>query len=333
MLTILNKLPPGLLDVEPTGIHKVLPGPTLIHLPGRRHPALFVSALLHGNETTGLLAIQELLRARGGGELPRALSLFIGNVEAARHRLRRLDHQPDYNRIWKGGGTPEHAMMQRVLEEMRERGVFASVDIHNNTGHNPHYACVNRLDHRFLQLATLFGRTVVYFIRPEGVQTAAFAELCPAVTLECGQPDDRAGVRHAYEYLEACLNLKDIPAHPVASHDLDLFHTVATVKVPGDVSFGFGATATDIRFIEDLDRLNFSELPAGTVFGHVHPGSKVRLEAWDEHGEEVSDRYFSFEDNAIYTRVPVMPSMLTLNPQIIRQDCLCYLMERLSAPT
>lgn len=332
MLTILDTLPPGLLSAEPTGVHEVLTGPTLIHLPGRRAPALFVSALLHGNETTGLLAIQELLRRHADAGLPRALSLFIGNVEAARYGLRRLDHQPDYNRIWTGEGTLEHDMMRSVLEEMRERGVFASVDVHNNTGHNPHYACVNRLDHGFLQLAALFGRTVVYFIRPEGVQTSAFAQLCPAVTLECGQPGTAAGVQHAYEYLEACLNLEAVPDHPVAPHDIDLFHTVAVVKVPPDVSFGFGDTATDIQFAEDLDRLNFSELPSGTVLGRVHPDSQVRLAVTDEGGDEVSDRYFSFQDNEIRLQAPVMPSMLTLNPQIIRQDCLCYLMERLSMP-
>jgi succinylglutamate desuccinylase len=80
----------------------VLPGPALIHLPGRRIPPLFVSVLLHGNEDTGWLAAQSVLKKYATVELPRALSLFIGNVEAARTGLRRLDGQPDYNRVWPG---------------------------------------------------------------------------------------------------------------------------------------------------------------------------------------------------------------------------------------
>ena len=57
-------------------------------------------------------------------------------------------------------------MMRDVVAQMRLRRVFASIDIHNNTGSTQHYACVNRLDPPFLHLATLFSRTVVYFRRP-----------------------------------------------------------------------------------------------------------------------------------------------------------------------
>ncbi len=43
----------------------------------------------------------------------------------------------------------------------------------------------------------------------------------------------------------------------------------------------------------------------------------------------VNALYFSYDNYEIRTRVPLMPSMLTLDSQVIRQDCLCYLMERL----
>ena len=300
--------------------------------PGRRSAPLFVSVLLHGNEFTGLLAIQKLLRHYQGRDLPRAMSLFIGNVAAARFGLRRLDHQPDYNRIWANDNTPEHEAMRLVLDEMRQRHVMASIDIHNNTGQNPHYACINRLEHHFLHLAALFNRTVVYFTKPDGVQSAAFAKLCPAVTLECGRPGEPHGVEHAFQYLDAAINLLEFPSHPIAPGDIDLFHTVAIVKIPRDISFGFGDTATDIQFVEDLDRLNFSELSPHTHLARTDPNKAVRLEASNENGEEVSKQYFSFENHEIRTRVELMPSMLTLDSQVIRQDCLCYLMERLPLP-
>jgi hypothetical protein len=41
---------------------------------------------------------------------------------------------------------------------------------------------------------------------------------------------------------------------------------------------------------------------------------------------------FTFEDGEIRTTRPFMPAMLTLDERAIRQDCLCYLMERLEAP-
>ena len=334
-LTQCDALPPGLLDLPAPRLGDVLPGPALIHLPGRRTQPLFVSVLLHGNEDTGWQAAQSVLRKYATTELPRALSLFIGNVDAARAGLRRLDGQPDYNRVWPGSDEAhplERAMMQQVVDAMRARGVFASIDIHNNTGLNPHYACVNRLEPHFLHLATLFSRIVVYFIRPRGVQSAAFAELCPAVTVECGKPGTPGSVDHAAAFIEACLHLSEFPGHPVAPHDIDLFHTVATVKVPESVSFGFDAPDADIDFVHELDHFNFRELAQGDVWGRVRHGSPARLQALDESGVDIGERLFDQHDNAITLKRRLMPAMLTRDERVIRQDCLCYLMERIPYP-
>lgn len=335
MLHILDTLPERLLSAPASQLWEFLPGPCLVHLEGRRKQPLFISILLHGNEDTGLLAVQNLLRMHAERELPRSLSLFVGNVEAARHGMRRLEGQPDYNRVWPGGDlwqdSDEAAMMRQVIEAMRTRNVFASVDVHNNTGLNPHYACVNKLDHQYLQLAALFGRTVVYFIRPRGVQSMAFAELCPATTLECGKPHQPNGVEHATSYLDACLHLSEIPDHPVAAGDIDLFHTVAQVTLPEEAAFSFSQDNVDIQFNPDLDHMNFREVPAGTEWGVVHRLGSCPV-ARGEEGDIVTRDFFDIKDDKLITRRAVMPSMLTLDEQVIRQDCLCYLMERLPPP-
>ncbi len=96
-LVELVKWPEGLYDVPAVLIQQVLPHPTLIHLPGRAPEPIFVSALLHGNEDVGLKAVQQLLIKYRGQVLPRSLSVFIGNVEAASAGVRYLPHQLDYN--------------------------------------------------------------------------------------------------------------------------------------------------------------------------------------------------------------------------------------------
>ncbi|OOZ37135.1 M14 family metallopeptidase [Solemya velesiana gill symbiont] len=335
MLQELDYLPDGLLELEAHELEGVLDGPTLIHLTGAREPALFVSVLMHGNEPTGWEAVRQLLSAYGAEgqyeSLPRSVSLFIGNVSAASQGLRRLDGQPDYNRVWPGcevASGAEHEMMGRVVEIMTRRGMFASVDIHNNTGLNPHYACVNVIDNRFLHLAAMFSRTVVYFIRPCGVQSLAMSKHCPAVTLECGRPGQAHGVEHAREYLDACLHLSDFPEPPVSEHDIDLFHTVAVVKVPEDISFGFGGVDAQLQFDEDLELFNFRELTRGTRLGRSSLEKGLGLDARDEQGRDVTSRYFEVDGSDLRLRVPVMPSMLTRDERVIRQDCLCYLMER-----
>lgn len=338
LLRQFDRLPEGLLATESPGLEAVLGAPSLIHLRGVRGPALFVSVLMHGNETVGWDALRLLLSERiarfGEPRLPRDLCLFIGNVSAAAQGVRRLPGQPDYNRVWPGSEVPEtleHDLMGTVVEILRQRGLFASIDLHNNTGSNPHYACVNRLDNRFLHLATLFGRTVVYFLRPTGVQSMALAELCPAVTLECGKVGDASGVRHARDLVDAALHLSEIPAHPVAPQDIDLFHTVARVQVPETLGFGFAPEEADLVLNPQIEHFNFRELPAGTAFGRVNGAGGVAglpLEVRDEQGQDVGARFFEVTNGELRLRQTVMPSMLTRNQAVIRQDCLGYLMER-----
>ena len=113
--------------------------------------------------------MQAVLRHHRRTILPRPLLLFVGNVEAAKAKVRTLPHQTDYNRTWPGtphAGAPEALLMQEVVDTVKRHAPFASIDIHNNTGSNPHYACVNSLEQPFLHLARLFSRTVVYFERP-----------------------------------------------------------------------------------------------------------------------------------------------------------------------
>ncbi|MCU7864676.1 MAG: succinylglutamate desuccinylase/aspartoacylase family protein [Candidatus Thiodiazotropha sp. (ex Lucinoma borealis)] len=332
MLQEIDYLPENLLGLKASQLADHLAGPTLIHLSGRREEPLFVSVLMHGNENVGWEAIRALLAGyQGGKDLPRSLSLFIGNVKAAAKGLRLLPGQPDFNRIWCGSELPEtaeHQMMVQVVERMRPRKPFASVDVHNNTGLNPHYACLNRLDTSFLHLALLFSRTVVYFLRPKGVQSMAFAELCPSVTLECGKVGSTYGVDHARDYLDACLHLAEHPQHALTHLDIDLFHTVAQVKISPNVSFGFSPGDSDIVLDPDIDHLNFRELPAGTPFGWINGTGLEVLDVRDELGQEVTRDFFAIEEGQLCLHRSVMPSMLTKDLDVIHQDCLCYLMER-----
>jgi hypothetical protein len=224
-------------------------------------------------------------------------------------------------------------MMRRVVDDMRARGVFASIDIHNNTGLNPHYACINRLDDAFLHLATMFSRIVVYFTDPKGVQSEAFAQLCPSVTLECGKPGGAGGVEHAAAFVDGILHLSSFPTHPVASHDLDLFHTVAVVTVPDEISLSVGGNDSDLNLTDNIDHFNFRELESGTSLGSARQNAGIPLFARNEAGKDVSGHYFEVKGAALLTRRPVMPAMLTRDVKIIRQDCLCYLMERLERKT
>src|SRR6516162_6149616 len=250
-------------------------------------------------------------------------ALFVGNIAAAKVNVRTLPTQRDYNRTWPGTThltAPETTLIKKVFEIVSDHAPYASIDIHNNTGNNPHYACVTRLDERYLHLARLFSRTVVYFEKPVGVQSAALAAICPAVTIECGRTGVAAGADHAAEFVESALAMSHLPDHPVPASDVDLLRTFAIIKVPREASVSFDGSDADFRFRADLDRLNFSEIEEGTSFGFLGGSRRYRLSVLPGEDCAITEPYFDYSGGWISITRRTIPAMLTVDPPAIRLD-------------
>ncbi len=339
-LNILNRIPAGLLETPASRLHRLLEGPSLLQLKGQQPEPLFLSVLQHGNETSGWDAIRQLLQEHDR-PLPRTLWIFVANVEAARYEKRRLDHQPDYNRCWPGGeasGSQVHRLLADLTDRVRAASPFASIDLHNNTGHNPHYAAITRLDPAWLHLASLFADRAVYFRLPTGVQSACFSRFCPAITIECGQVGADGAVRRCKDFLRTCLALDQLPANyqpkSTAVASMQLYRTVARLTLGPEVSVGIGdQCAADLCLDPDLESLNFTDLQAGARLGRLQAtGTPRPISALDDYGNDVTDHYLRLGDDEIQFSRDLTPSMLTLDPVIARQDCLGYLMQRLPVP-
>jgi len=329
MLNEIHYVPEGFLDAKAEELLALLGKPTLIHLAGNKAKPLFISTLLHGNETTGLSALQALLKRYANKALPRALSIFIGNIEAGAQQQRRLKTQQDYNRSWPGTQLDdclETDLMQAVTHIMRKRKPFASIDVHNNTGHNPHYGCINILNPHGLQLAAMFSNIAVYFTTPKGVQSSAFSDFCPAVVLECGQSGEQDGISHASNYLESVLALDSIPSgHP---KNFNIYHTVARIIIPKQLSFST-SEGKHIQLRSSLEQQNFTQLTPGTEFARIQSDHIKPFIVSNESGENICDEFFEIIDKKVRLKRTVVLAMFTSNETAIRQDCLCYLMEHL----
>ncbi len=331
-LHLFNRIPEGLADTAVRDLPSVLPGPSLIHVRGRREPPLFLSILLHGNETTGFLALQQLLRTLElkSRPSPRSFLLFVGNVRAAGKGLRRLYGEPDYNRIWNGGTLPEHELARKVLDHVALHRPFAAVDIHNNTGKNPHYACINDTAPSFVHLARRFSKTIVYFTEPHEVISMALSRLCPSATLECGLSGDRHGTSHVHDYLLHCLTMEiDEIFRPPSNRNKEIYHTIAKITVPENTILTFcgdGRPNSGVCLRRDIEELNFTFLQEGTVLGFSDRGGQP-LRIVDNAGKEVTEKYLRVANGEIVTRTPIIPSMFTRDQTVIRQDCFGYIME------
>ena len=332
MLNEMNQLPDNFLDVKAEDLHEVLKSPTLFHLQGVNPQPLFISTLLHGNETTGLYAIQRLLKRYREKALPRSISLFIGNIAAAKENQRHLDDQDDYNRIWPGShhnDSPEKDMMQSVTYIMAKKKPFASIDIHNNTGKNPHYGCINILNPHGLVLASKFSDIAVYFTSPKGVQSSAFSDFCPSIVLECGQSGDKSGEDHVLDYLDSVLQLNELSVQ--SSSKLKLYHTVARVTIPGTITIGsdISSESCDISLNKQLEDKNFHRIDPGIEFAVVNSTKEKLIVVNSESNEDVTSEYIELENNRLVFKKSITLSMFTMNEEAIRQDCVCYFMEEL----
>lgn len=326
----LDQLPPALATISVREIRSVFPNPTLIHVAGELDPPLFISTLLHGNETTSFRVLQWLEETLRGGRPRRSLMIFVGNVAAAEAGVRLLDGEPDFNRIWAHGDTPHHRLAQEVLAFARQRGLFASIDVHNNTGRNPVYGCVNALRPEDLHLAASFAPIGVYYLNPPTTQSIAFSHLAPAITLECGQVGDPDGAAAAMALIEHVMSLDGFPSNPPQTGALELFETVGRVLIDPETEVSFGPSSqSTLRLRADLEDLNFQRVDTGDVWATTD-ADELGLCVVDEHGVDITSAFFRREADRIKLRQRVVPAMVTADEAIIRQDCLCYLMKPLT---
>lgn len=332
MLHQLDHLPPGFLTLAAPELRSILQGPTLIHLPGLEPQPVFVSVLLHGNEDVGLLALQGLLQTYVGRRLPRALSIFVGNVEAARAGVRRLDEQPDFNRIW-GRTHPQSAyevMAGEVVEEMRRREVFVAVDLHNNSGRNPLYSCLcgDAAGHR--RLASMFSPLAVLI---DGLPSlcSAFSPICPTVSCECGEIGNVEGVIQAGILIERCLHASPerFAEGETGWRPLDVMRAFAVLKVPEALSLSSDGGEADVRLCPEIETLNFRDVEPGRVLATASADLAVEpVQVFGLSGERLHG-IVSRNGSEVGLASGGVLAMLTRDVRAIRQDCLGYLMQRL----
>jgi len=323
----IDYLPEEILTLAPADVRKVFPEPTLIRLDGKAGQPLFVSCLLHGNETTGFLVLQRLTRWFRKHPLPRPLMIFVGNVHATEAGRRRLDQQPDFNRIWNGGDTAEHELADRVFSAVTAAKPFAAIDIHNNTGINPLYGCVNSLNEAFLHLGSLFSPTLVYFENPPSVISIALSRICPSITVEAGKPADPMGVERAFNLVLDALHLHALRTTGL-ERPMTVFKTIGRMEIDPDAMFSFSPTSdAALVFPADMDHWNFSTRQATTHWARLNTSGQSPLRVFDENRSDITDQFFQTRGQSLHLTRDVTPSMITLDAKIIRSDCLGYLME------
>jgi hypothetical protein len=303
-----------------------LPRASIVRLPGRdRTRTRIVSTLLHGNEQSGLRAVHALA-TRG---TPPAVDIlaFLGNPEAARLNVRSRPGARDLNRCFRPPypGDLEGEVAREALERFAAARPEAIVDIHNNTGHNPAYSVGVGTEPARLALASLLAPRYVHTLLRLGAVMETFEEL-PVVTLECGRAGDPVADRYALDALVRYADAERLPAQPETPLQLLSDPTRVTLAPGATLAFAERAAGTELTLNADIDRHNWSLLPAGELIGWVAAGTPP-LQAITSRGEDVTDRHFAVEAGRLITRRAIIPIMMTTDVAVAASDCLFYLVE------
>lgn len=333
MQSLLRAFNPALLEVDASYLHQFYPETSIVRLAGERDdPPLFISILLHGNEVSGLRIMQKILRFYDypHKKLPRTTYLLLGNISAATHNLRSIPGELDYNRIWHESVAGRPSWVAEILNYFQEKPPLFAVDIHNNTGKNPHYGCINNLKESSLKLAGLFSRRVIHYTHPREVLGIQFSEICPTITLECGLPEDPLGIDAGIHFLKR-LYKRESSAQIRAANDLEVYETEVKIIIPPEYSISFGSHANrcDFIFPQDIENYNFVELEQGHVLGRrTNPQAFIKV--INQKGIEVTKNYIDYQNDEIILNTSCLPVMITRNITVIHDDCFCYLMRPLS---
>ncbi|MAE58039.1 MAG: hypothetical protein CME69_04115 [Halobacteriovorax sp.] len=322
-LTILDSLPEEFFKSSAQGLFKIFNSPTLVHLKSEvNNPdkkAIFISSLLHGNEHSGVMSVQELLQSTE--KLDRDLILFFGNIKAAKYGKRHLDSQLDYNRIW----TSNSPFVKKTLAYLEEHDVELCIDLHNNTGNNPCYSCISQKSIEHYNLAYQFSDKIVYFTDPIDALSVVLSKKWPSVTIEAGKSGDPVGIYKTVNFLKKVIQGIDLKA-PLEVKPR-VFHTIGKIRVDIDdpVTFEEDEFKGDgFLFRHDLETLNFSKLSGDSWIGRSEKLPVIENYSKDPNR---SLDYFELQDDLIVCKKPFIPAMLTHDIEIIYSDCLGYIME------
>lgn len=336
-LKIIHSIPEGFLRVKPKEITSVVDQPSIIHLKGKKKSALFLSILLHGNEISGLSVLQRVLKRYHNRILPRDLIIFIGNPQAAALGERHLKDQPDFNRIWNRSGLVRDLTAKSLMAYIKKQNIYAAIDIHNNSGRNPVYSCINSKSEDFIKLAQSFSKNIVYFTQPDSVLSMALSHFCPSVVIECGLPGSSYGITSAARFVQNILD-KNEQWKKRNLRTKFIYRTYARLYIDPASSLSFHPRPAlqrkvskkgHVCLIDQFDKLNFKKLEEGQVLGKV--SGPVKMKLINHKGVDIFDQVFSLAGKNLIVKSPFIPSMFTKNIDIARSDCLGYVMSKIKA--
>ena len=285
MLDYKNELPVELIAPDISAYKKSNTGIDYIHTfdSGKPGPHVFISAVVHGNEPCGAIALDWFLKKE---EMPKSGKLSLGfmNVEAYLafdpanpNRTRWVDE--DFNRLW-GPGVLDDRNRKQTSEFLRAREVkpiIAEVDFLLDI-HSMQKPCVPLMmagmEQKGLDLAKSVGMEMPIIIdtgHREGMRMRDFGEFSEpssfknALLVECGQHWEKSSEPIAIETMVRFIRNTNIMGKEFGLEYLS--ETIENSKIPS-LKVGKIITIKTDKFKFEKDWQGFDCLKKGQIIGY-----------------------------------------------------------------
>lgn len=255
---------------------------------------VFISTLIHGNETCGLNAlIKEINEEK---EYLNDVYFMIGNIKAAREDKRLLDE--NFNRIWvEIPKTDNEIIASKVIEFIKRIKPQLILDLHSYEADNvlPHCFTTNT-DNKSLEISKKLSEFTFINRGDENLLVDMTKDICPSFIIECGINHSKDADDYAYNSIQKVLNITNTIKTNLELKDIS--HGIFTNEVNfkfknNDISFNNDKTASVI-IREDIMNFNMKKINEDELFAYSKD-----LNFLKGHKNDIN-RYFYIKENKIF---------------------------------
>ncbi|WNC71012.1 succinylglutamate desuccinylase/aspartoacylase family protein [Thalassotalea psychrophila] len=308
-------------------------GPTVIDISGKDQTRTrVITTLIHGDESSGLIAIHRWLTGVDSTSRPTTNLRFIFCSPESASQSPRLSHRTlpdgmDLNRCF--GKEIDYGYFKRaqIIEQaILDVNPEVVVDLHNTSGFSPAFSVSTAKNEMALSLTSLFCQSLVLSdIRLGALMEQNFG--CEAITIECGSSEDAQSHEVAYMGIDKLAQLDDISC---CHHKLnvDIYLNPLRLRLKPDTELSYSCTdegREGVTLCNNIEQHNFGVIRANQMLGWLDDEGLSNLQIIDTEGKNVINKFFTLRDNQLVTKVDLDIFMATKNEVIAKTDCLLYL--------
>ena len=309
-----------------------LPGPSRIKIAGVDSSRCRVLVtLLHGNEPSGMKALQTLLKERCEPAVD-TYCYLIAKESASLQPLfshRQVPGKRDFNRCFLPPYDidDQGPVCRQLLAEIQILKPEAVVDMHNTSGEGPSFGVTTSYDAKHDEIVSMFTDRLVVTDLRLGALMESNTEEVPVVTIECGGSFEDAADRIAVEGLRRYFTRNKLFAPDEQDYDIELFFNPVRVEMHQALSIACAEDRVenaDITLAIDIEHHNFGLVTPDTLLGWLGSGAIDKLAAFDAERSNHFKQLYREHEGGLYPRRNQKLFMITSNLDIARSDCLWY---------